>query len=70
MKIRVFTEDKLTAIDLKKIKDIIKSSKSPNQAFNATFPKRYRGITCVSKKQTNVYFDSMYALGHTYEIET
>ena len=69
MKVTVYTEDKMTAIDLKKIRDIIKESKCHNESFNATFPERFRGITYVSKKQTNVYFDSMYATNHAYEVD-
>lgn len=69
MKAMVYTEDKMTAIDLKKIRDILRESESHNESFNATFPERFRGITYVSKKQTNVYFDSIYATGHAYEVD-
>ena len=69
MKVKVFTEDKFTAVGLKKVKDIIKESKCPHESLNAAFPERYRGILAVSKKKTNVYFDSMSASGHVYELE-
>ena len=69
MKVRVFTEDKFTIMNLKKVRDIMKKSKCPNESFNASFPERYRGVRVVSKKQINVYFDSMSAKNHIYEIE-
>ena len=69
MKVKVFTTDKLNVVELKKVLDIMRTSKSPNDSFNSTFPERYRGLTKVSKKQTNVYFDHKNANAHVYEIE-
>ena len=56
-------------MELKKILDIMRTSKNPNDSFNVTFPDRYRSLNRVSKKQTNIYFDSKNANAHTYEIE-
>lgn len=69
MKVKVFTEDAFTAVGLKKVLTIMRESKTPNDAFNATFPERYRGITRPNRRQTNVYFDKMHASGHVYEME-
>ena len=69
MKVKVFTEEKFNVIELKKVRDIMRNSKCPNESFNSTFPERYRGLQMVSKKQTNIYFDSKTAAGHIYEIE-
>ena len=68
MKVIVHTEDKMSAVELKKILDIMRESKCPNESFNATFSERYRAITQVSKKQIHLYFDSKNAAGHSYEI--
>ena len=69
MKVKVFTTDKLNVMELKKVRDIMRTSKSPNESFNSILPERYRGLIRVSKKQTNVYFDSKNANAHIYEIE-
>lgn len=69
MKVVVYTEDKFTAVGLKKIVDIMKKSKRPDSDLNSTFPDRYKCMTKVSKKLTNIYFDSVYATGHAYEME-
>lgn len=69
MKIRLMSEKSVSVPEYKKVIDIFKQSKCPNESLRNTFPERYRGVVFLSKKLKVVYFDSKSASAHKYEME-
>lgn len=55
MKIIVYSKDKLSELDKKRIKDIIIQSKCANESFRNTFNDRYSGMTV----DNEIFFDNV-----------
>lgn len=55
MKIIVYSKNKLSELDKKRIKDIIIQSKCANESFRNTFNDRYSGMTV----DNEIFFDNI-----------
>ena len=69
MKVLVKTVNALTASELKKVRDIMRNSKSPNQELKVVFPNRYVGMEKTNKKQETVWLDNRVGIQHSYTVE-
>lgn len=68
MNVIVKSSTPLTAVDLKKVRDIMRTSQCPNESLKATFKERYSGLTRDGKSEV-VKLDFQKEVNHTYDFE-
>ena len=61
----VFSQFPLSDDELKQIRDILDYSQCPNESLIATFPHRYKDVSC-SRQMTLLYFDATEVDGHGF----
>lgn len=66
MRVLVKTVNALTAVELKRVRDIMRSSVSPNQDLKKMFPSRYVGMEKTNKREETVWMDGKTNIQHTY----
>lgn len=69
MKVLVNTINALNVMELKKIRDIMRNSKTPSQDLKAAFPSRYVNVEKTNKKQETVWLDNQVDIQHSYTVE-
>lgn len=65
--LRVYSEDRITITEYKKLIAIAKSSESIREDIMKEFPERCKEVICKKRKATIVYLDSKDASAHKYE---